>query len=589
LFAIKVSAKVRFLPFTHHPSSSYHPFNPHLVFIPAFAYSFFFQTLQFLLTEQYMKNISWKLISLVTLALTSQMAQAAEAVDLSQQPVSLLQALNNTPVEFKETHRNTDLNHTTHIRIQQTYSGFRVWGADAVLHSQDATKNLGDLMSAKEHAYTANGIVYRNLTADLATAPAYIFQPAQADKAFQQTAAHYAVSAGNRNPLTEAQKELLVYVDQQSKAHWAFLISFKSAANQGLPAKPTYLIDAVTFQTYENWNDVKTLDDVDAGGFGGNVKMGKSVYDGLAANLPKLGMERSNTATLCYVENNDVVVKDRRLDNAIITFKCSAVDAQHKVYWDADKDAVNGGYSPANDALYAGKVIKAMYQDWYKIPVLVDQQGNPLRLVMLVHEQEDNAWWDDMAKEMTFGDGIVDFYPLVSLGVAGHEISHGFTSQWSDLVYEKQSGGLNESFSDMAAQAAEYYSAGKNTWQIGAEILKAKDKSLRYMDEPTKDCIGRAGKKCSINNAKDYVPGLDVHYSSGVFNKFFYLLGTTTNWNTRKAFNVMVNANMNYWTSTSTFIQAACGVLSAAKDLKYDTQAVKSAALKVGIDTGSCK
>ena len=64
-----------------------------------------------------------------------------------------------------------------------------------------------------------------------------------------------------------------------------------------------------------------------------------------------------------------------------------------------------------------------------------------------------------------------------------------------------------------AAQAAEFYSTGKNSWQIGPEIVKGKG-ALRYMDDPTKD-----GK--SIANVKDYTDDLNVHYSSGVFNKVF--------------------------------------------------------------------
>ena len=57
---------------------------------------------------------------------------------------------------------------------------------------------------------------------------------------------------------------------------------------------------------------------------------------------------------------------------------------------------------------------------------------------------------------------------------------------------------------------------------------------------------------------------MDVHYSSGVFNKAFYTLATKSGWNTRKAFDVFVLANQLYWTPTSTFNQAACGVQQAA-------------------------
>ena len=67
----------------------------------------------------------------------------------------------------------------------------------------------------------------------------------------------------------------------------------------------------------------------------------------------------------------------------------------------------------------------------------------------------ENAFWN--GQQMTFGDGRNRFYPLVSLDVTAHEVSHGFTEQNSGLVYRNQSGGMNEAFSDMAGEAAEYY------------------------------------------------------------------------------------------------------------------------------------
>ena len=195
---------------------------------------------------------------------------------------------------------------------------------------------------------------------------------------------------------------------------------------------------------------------------------------------------------------------------------------------------------------------------------------------------------------MTFGDGIEVFYPLTSLGVAAHEVSHGFTEQHSNLAYYTQSGGLNESFSDMAAQAAEFYSTKKNSWEIGPEIFKEDNQALRYMDEPTKDCPkGRSpGQHCSINHMSQYNESLDVHYSSGIFNKVFYLLGTAKGWDTKKAFDVMVKANMAYWTPTIDFYNAANCVLKAAKDLNYSQAVVKKAFSDVGIwgiNVNNCK
>lgn len=297
-------------------------------------------------------------------------------------------------------------------------------------------------------------------------------------------------------------------------------------------------------------------------------------------------MTRDYFTQNCFLNNDKVTVRNYNT-RQLIKFRCKAEDAQHAgLYWDGDKDAVNGGYSPANDALFGGAVITNLYQQWYGIPVLT-KNGKPMMLEMVVHKREDNASWN--GREMTFGDGIRTFYPLTSLGVAAHEISHGFTEQHSGLLYRDQSGGMNEAFSDMAAQAAELFAYGKNSWQIGPEIFKVGDRALRYMDVPSKDCFGGTpGKGCSIDKASQYVPGLNVHYSSGVYNRAFYLLAVTDGWGVRKAFDVFATANMHYWTSQATFATGACGAIKAANQLGYDKGAVKAAFTGVGISTEQC-
>jgi pseudolysin/vibriolysin len=137
------------------------------------------------------------------------------------------------------------------------------------------------------------------------------------------------------------------------------------------------------------------------------------------------------------------------------------------------------------------------------------------------------------------------------------------------------SGGINEAFSDMAGEAAEYYMKGKTDFLVGSDIFK-KQGALRYMANPPQD--GR-----SIGNAKDYRSGMDVHHSSGVFNKAFYTLATSRGWNVRKAFEVMADANRVYWTSEASFNQAACGVERAAVNRGYRVADVSSAFKQVGV------
>ncbi len=541
-----------------------------------------------------MSKHSFKFLALGTALLGCAVSPvfAAKPIYLRQQPVALLhsfQTLSGASSKLVQLSKTVDFNQTTHTRLQQMYAGHKVWGGDIVVHAPHGAASSLHALQGSQAATTMNGTLYQDLDADLRSTPAYALGDAQAARAVQQVMQTQHKLSGIAAPRAEtAKKDLIVYVDQDNKAHWAYLVSYDVKKTQGLPEKPTYIMDAVNFTVYKKWDNVKTLDTVEAGGLGGNEKMGQLTYDGLRIHMPSLTMQRDSETKTCYLQNSEVTVTSA-VSNQVISFDCEKpVSAErHKLFWDADLGSINGGYSPENDALFAGKVIKDMYQEWYNMPVLT-KNGKPMMLEMRVHEpQMDNAFWDGQA--MTFGDGYSMFYPLVSLGVGAHEISHGFTEQHSDLQYYGQSGGLNEAFSDMAAQAAEFYATGKNSWQIGPEIMKEKDKALRYMDDPTKDCEGhKPGDYCSIGHFKDYNDSLDVHYSSGLYNRVFYLLGTAKKWNTKKAFDVMVKANSDYWTSAISFADAACNVIDAAKDYKYDVSTVKSAFRKVGIPVKDC-
>jgi len=525
------------------------------------------------------------------LPLIASQVYAAEAVNLRLQPSALNKIISpasiKTAAGLREISRKVDFKNILHVRVQETYAGYDVLGADAVIHYPNGRK---------DHV-SMNGTVYQKLDADLAEASPVIFKKQQAEKALQHVVQRNEQQKLGSSTISETESKIVVYVDSNHKAHWAYKVSFrKDFKDSSLkPERIISIIDATTLETYVSYDDIKTAHKADVaigGGNGGNKKMGELIFDGV--NLASLDVRRDSSANQCYLQNDDVIVKNYNT-GSVMSYGCTQPDSSHNnVYWDGELGAVNGGYSPGNDALFGGQVIKRLYRDWYDRDVLVDGNGKAMILTMIVHKRKyDNAYWDGRA--MTFGDGYTMFYPLTSLGVAAHEVSHGFTQQNSNLNYYGQSGGMNEAFSDMAAQAAEVYAygEGKNSWEIGPEIFKAANEALRYMEQPSKDCNGGTpGNWCSIDDATQYTEWLDVHYSSGVYNRFFFNLGsaTTKGWTTRKAFDVVVLANEHYWTSNSTFVEGACGAISAAKELgsDYPVADVKAAFDVVKVDYSTC-
>ncbi len=129
------------------------------------------------------------------------------------------------------------------------------------------------------------------------------------------------------------------------------------------------------------------------------------------------------------------------------------------------------------------------------------------------------------AAQMTYGDGSGNSRPLVSLDVAGHEMSHGVTEAPAGLVYSGESGGLNESTSDIFGTMVEFYAAAPSDpgdYQIGEKInINGNGTPLRYMYNPSLD---GSSDSCWSTSTKNK----DVHYSSGVGNHFFFNLAEGT-------------------------------------------------------------
>lgn len=561
-----------------------------------------------------------KAILTLILSFLPPLVSAATKIDLSHQSTqyitpyfALKSQTTSTSTHLKTMRTDIDFNKTAHVHIQQMYNNFPILGATSVIHIPNSpSKNffLGHLKSNTK----MNGVIYEGIAEDLAASHTSALSDAQKNKALQTAKIAFEKKIGAVN--LQYKKESLktvVYVDKNKKAHYAFLISFYYDDNKGAHY-PHSIIDAESLQTYKAWDAVLNAVDpvmngiypefVDAvaGGIGGNDKIGEIIYDGKEGHPSSINIKKfdySDTynggtlqffTTYCVLQNNNIMIYDMSYGN-ISGVPCSENPKHDSIFWLSNdhertrwkNDEMNGGYSPSLDAFYAATTVENFYKDWYGIPALVNEDGvKPMKLIMRVHygREFDNAFWD--GEQMTFGDGGSYFYPLTSLDITAHEISHGFTQQHSNIaVYEPQMLALHEAFSDEAAVAVQYYADGKIIWDLGRGILK-NEGAMRYLDNPKKD--GR-----SIDHMKDF-DDTEPHGGAGIFNKAFYLIATSKNWDVRKAFNVMLKANMHYWTSSmTTLTEAACGVMSATKDYGYDQTDVRIAFFKVGIDTNDCE
>ncbi|MGA0585946.1 M4 family metallopeptidase [Dyella sp. KRB-257] len=428
------------------------------------------------------------------------------------------------------------------VRQQQMYRGVPVYG-----------RSVAVVEDANGHALRATGELAQNIDADLVSVTPRL-TPAKALVALKSHA-HTLLAAGVS--VRNEQSDLFVYPQDNGPARLVYRTSYVVSGN-GQVSRPTAIVDANTGEVIQSWNG---LTYASATGPGGNQKTGKYIY-----GTDYAALDVTQSGSTCTLNNANVVTYNLNhgtSGGSIVSFTCP----------NSDTDAINGAYSPVNDAHHFGGVVHDMYVAYTGAAPL------SIKLRMNVHYKTnyENAFWDGTA--MYFGDGASTFYPMVSLDVTSHEISHGYTEQNSNLQYTGQSGGMNEAYSDIAGEAAEFYDRGAADFQVGEDIVKTSagiGDALRYMCNPPQD----GG---SIDNAADYTSGLDVHYSSGVYNKAFCLLAKTSGWDVKKAFQVFALANKSYWTATSTFDSGACGVESAATDLGYSAANVATAFSGVGV------
>jgi len=475
---------------------------------------------------------------------TAATTQSLRAQNLAGTPVAKLAAKLNLGADMSLSARSVAplKDGRKVVRHQQMYRGVPVYGRSiAVL--QDASGNA--LRATGELLQLGNQLAPLSVTPKLAAADALA-----ALKSHAHTLLLAGASIGNE------QAELFVYPQDNGSPRLIYRTSYFVGGDH--PSRPTALVDANTGEVIRSWDG---LTHADATGPGGNQKTGKYIY---GTDYPYLDVTQSGST--CKLQNANVVTYNLNhgtSGGSIVSFTCP----------NSDTDAINGAYSPVNDAHHFGGVVHDMYVAYTGAAPLNMQ----LRMNVHYRSNYENAFWDGTA--MYFGDGASTFYPLVSLDVTSHEISHGYTEQNSGLEYDGQSGGMNESYSDIAGEAAEFYDRGAADFLVGADIVKASagiGEALRYMCNPPQD----GG---SIDNAADYTSSLDVHYSSGVYNKAFCLLAKTSGWDVKKAFQVFALANKTYWTATSNFNSGACGVESAADDLGYNKNDVITAFNGVGV------
>ena len=481
-----------------------------------------------------------------------------------------------------------DADGTEHVRYQRKYRGLPVIGGDFVMHSRNG-KVTGISQSLKTSARP--GLAAR----------------ISADQAIVEAGAHFAPRF-----LGAPTARAVVYARGASPvlAHEVVLRGFKPDQTESIMH---YIVDATSGRILDRWDDVQTALPGPGGsgscaGATAATGTGKSLTAGnVVLNTIKCGSTyqmidstRGNGAT------HNMAMKTAGMgavftasiniwgNNLVSNSQTAAADAHYGVAttWDYYKN-VHGRNGIANDG--KGAISRVHYGRNYA-----------------------NASWSDGCFCMTFGDGDngATILPFVVLDIAGHEMTHGVTSRSAGLIYSGESGGLNESTSDIFGTSVEYYANNANDpadYVIGEELFLNNanmSQAIRYMFKPDLDNYSQSCYDPATT------PTAAVHSSSGIGNHFFYLLAEGAvvpagfgagSWANLSPSSLVCNGNTSlvgigraaagkiwyraltvYMTSSTNYAAARVATVNAASDLygaaSAQTNAVKAAWSAVSVN-----
>ncbi|MFF2964398.1 M4 family metallopeptidase [Streptomyces sp. NPDC057963] len=438
---------------------------------------------------------------------------------------------------------------TTHTRYERTFAGLPVLGGDLVVQETKAGATESVTKASKVSSAQLKAV---DTSADVA--------PATAEK----QALGLAKADGSKKTAADRAPRKVVWM-AQGKPQLAYETVIGGLQEDGTPNQLHVITDATTGAKLYEWQGIENGT--------GNTEYSGQVTLGTAPSYTLTDTGRGNHKT--YNLNHG--------SSGTGTLYSKSTD----VWGDGTPQ---NSETAAADAHYGAAETWDYYKNVYGRTGI---RGDGVGAYSRVHYGNNyvNAFWDDSCFCMTYGDGDGNAHPLTALDVAAHEMTHGVTSATADLVYSGESGGLNEATSDIFATAVEFYAnnaTDKGDYLIGEKIdINGDGTPLRYQDKPSRDGMSKDAWYSGIGN-------VDVHYSSGPANHFFYLLSEgsgakvingvsydsptsdglpVTGIGRDKAALIWYKALTTKFTSTTNYASARTGTLAAAGELYGTTSA----------------
>ncbi len=444
----------------------------------------------------------------------------------------------------------TDQFGNIHIRFDQVYQGVRIVGGVLLAH-----------FTADGDLKTVNGWYESGI--DIDVTPVY-----SAEDAVARAEEHLATFFGEGKP---DEAELVVFPwEGYNYLCWRTVIWSDTPMGRW-----EYLIDAHSGEVVYNANRIMDANDV---GTGIGV-MGDWRYH---IDTDWTGSQYQMRDYTRQAANNPHGHDGQMPPGNYVQTNIASTSLPGSIATDADNTWTASTQAPAVDGqVYTGLVYDYLLHHLGRNG-FDDAGATMLTSVNYSAQGDNNAYWN--GSQIVIWSWSTGWRSLAGCpDVVAHEWGHAVTDYCSDLVYQMESGALNESFSDIIGAAFEWAHDTLDTpdWLMG-ENGRLTGEGFRDMENPhnandpdyygTSDPYWIDQDGCTPSSSNDYC---GVHTNSGVGNKWFFLLSdggthhdvTVTGIGVQNAMLIAYHANAYYWSVNTDYHEGALGTLSAAMDL----------------------
>lgn len=404
----------------------------------------------------------------------------------------LFQGFGKDSVEYAPKQALGDSVSTT-VKFRQAYKGVEVLGSDALFHYSPT----GEL----------RGVTGEALTAAVNATPAFN----------EKTAVQIAGSRFSEKLILTEPVALKIWPNFQGSPRLVYRVRTKTTARQ--PGLEIY-VDAHSGEVLHELNRVyafmeeRTHDHAN-GLPQPTVAPLAAVLD---ASTPFAGVGKPSPIKNSVYSANTKQGIEKRDENGFPT------DIGLELYKKVMEDGLRSQESdvPSHNAYFNAREV---YRYYKKVHGRLAFDGKDSRTVSVVHMGPAiNAFWTTEYKFMAYGDGDGEYFAdfTTGLDVTAHEMTHAVTDSSAELVYQAESGALNESYSDFFGKMVDYT---ENNWDIGRDVLlpKARQRAIRNMENPEEfrqpgdmESRYKASTTGPCNNRNDYC---GVHKNSGIPNR----------------------------------------------------------------------